>query len=99
MKVAVINQDRGYTAKNGITYYNYYVTLAVKKTINGIEGSEFVRCTFMDQAVRSLLEAGKIKQYKDLEGKELKYVGRSFPTYLDKFEKQNGVIKYDTVIL
>lgn len=98
MKVVSINCDKGYLAKNGITYFNYYVTGAVKRVINNVEGNEFVRVTLMDAAVRPLIESGKIHSYKDLEGMEIDLY-RKYPTYLDKFEKQNGVIKYDVVAI
>lgn len=96
MKVVQINCDKGYLSKNGITYFNYYVTGAVKKVINGVEGNEFVKVTLMDSAVRSLLENRVINNYKDLEGKEID-VYRKYPAYLDKIEKMNGVIKYDLI--
>lgn len=96
MKVVLINADKGYLSKNGITYFNYYVTAVVERTINGETGNEFVRFTLMDGAIRPLLENGTLRNYKDLEGKNID-VYRKYPAYLDKIEKMNGVIKYDLV--
>lgn len=96
MKVVQIISDKGYLSKNGITYFNYYVTGAVKKVINGVEGNEFVKVTLMDSAVRPLLENGTLHNYKELEGKEID-IYRKYPAYLDKIEKMNGVIKYDLI--
>lgn len=98
MKVVSINRDKGYTAKNGITYFNYYVTVAVNKVINGVEGVEFQRLTLMDAAVRQLQEAKRINSHEDLVGLDCEFY-RRFPSYLDRYEKQNGVIKYDVVAI
>lgn len=98
MKVVSINCDKGYTSKNGITYFNYYVLVAIPKLVNGVEGYELVKVTLMDSAVRNLIEQNFIKNYKELEGMDIN-IYRKFPAYLDKIEKMNNVIKYDLVTI
>lgn len=100
MLVLEIKEEIYHSEKNGKDYKSYPIRYGIEREVNGQKVMSLGYCKLQNSSsIQQLIAKGKIKTYKDLEGKEISLY-KSFPVYLSPLEKQQGqVFSPDTLVL
>ena len=100
MLVLEIKEEVYHSTKNGKDYLSYPIRYGIEREVNGQKVMQLGYCKLANSnSIQKLIAKGKIKTYKDLEGKEVELF-RSFPVYLSDAEKKQGqVFSPDTLVL
>lgn len=99
MLVLSIEDKPNVSKKNGLTYHSYAIKYGVKRNYEvGEVIKEYSTTLNNSRDIEKLIKEGKIKTYKDLEGREI-MLFRAIPVFLSDYEKKWNVIQADTLIL
>ena len=100
MLVLEITEEVNHSQKNGKDYYSYPIKYGEEREVNGNKVLSLGYCKLSNStSIQQLIAKGKIKSYKDLEGKEIALY-KKFPVYMSDKEKEQGrIFSPDTLVL
>lgn len=99
MLIISVEEKVTHSAKNGKDYYSYKFVGGEESEVNGVKVLTKRNINLQNStSVQEYVAKGKIKSYKDLEGKYAIFC-RKCPVYLSEYEKKYNVVNADLMIL
>lgn len=99
MLILSVEEKVYHSDKTNKDYYSYKFKGGEEREVNGTKVLRETSVTLQNStSVQEYIAKGKIKTYKDLEGKHALFC-RKLPVFLSDYEKQFNVVNADLMIL